>query len=307
MKSVVEVSSLEYEYPDRAALSGISFSVSSGKIFCLVGPNGGGKSTTFKLISTLLPLQKGEARILGHSLRENPTAIRRRMGVVFQSPALDKKLTVYENLVYQGKLYGLTGKTLDERIDGFLKKIHLAERRKDKVEALSGGLKRRVEIAKALIPSPELLILDEPTTGLDPLARLEVWNYLRSLSQEGITVLLTTHLLEEADKCDSLAFLDQGKIMASGTPEELKAIVGMDVITVVGKNPGSLSERIQKQFQTETAVVGDEVRIRKNEGHQFIPELVTRFPDEILSVKLGKPTLEDLFIQLTGRQFGEAT
>ncbi len=305
MSLAISASSLEFSYPKRKALNNISFTAESGKIFGLVGPNGGGKSTTFKILSTLMPLQKGEATVLGENLRQNPARVRSQIGIVFQSPALDKKLTVLENMIHQGNLYGWSGTRLIERSVFLLKKLGLLERKNEKVESLSGGLKRRVEIAKALIHEPKLLILDEPTTGLDPLARLEVWNYLKSLTAEGITVLLTTHLLDEADKCDALAFLDQGKIMAHGSPSELKAIVGMDVITVVGKNPQALNESIKNKFHTDTTVVGDEVRIKKNLGHEFIPELVTSFPNEILSVKLSKPTLEDLFIQLTGRQFGE--
>ncbi len=304
MSVAVSASELEFDYANHKALKGVSFSVEKGKIFCLVGPNGGGKSTTFKLLSTLLPLQKGSIQILGEDLQKNSSKIRAKVGVVFQSPALDKKLTVFENMIYQGNLYGKSGTSLKDRVEILLKKFKIHDRKNEKAESLSGGLKRRVEIAKALIHSPELLILDEPTTGLDPLARMEVWSYLKQMTHEGITVLLTTHLLEEADKCDSLAFLDQGKLVAAGTPLELKAIVGMDVITVVGKNPEGLSSQIRDKFHTETTVVGEEVRIRRNEGHVFIPELVTNFP-EIQSVKLGKPTLEDLFIQLTGRQFGE--
>jgi ABC-2 type transport system ATP-binding protein len=307
----VQVDSLSYSYGKRRALHQVSFSVSESELFALVGPNGGGKSTLFRILSTLQGLQEeGNVRLLGFSLseRKNLVAIRNGIGVVFQSPALDKKLTVTENLIFQGHLYGLTGAGLLARIREVLSLLGVGDRATDKVETLSGGLKRRVEIAKALLHWPKLLILDEPTTGLDPLARKEVWNYLHSLrTQAQLTICLTTHLLEEAESANRVALLDKGSLVAMGTPVELRAMVGTDVISMKTNTPAILKGEIEKRFQTSVEIVGGEVRIRKTEAHEFIPALVGAFSEKIHSVTVGKPTLEDLFILKTGHHYHEVT
>lgn len=212
MAPLLEVQNLSYQYGSRKAIQGLTFSVEKGEIFGFLGPNGGGKSTTFKILSTLYPSQPGQIKVFGLDLAQNKIAIRRRMGIVFQLPALDKKLKVRENLVHQGHLYGLSGKDLQSRIDRDLERVGLKDREKEKVEKLSGGLQRRVELAKALLNNPELVILDEPSTGLDPAARKEFWGHLENLRQtQGMTVLVTTHYLEEADRCNRLLILDKGK------------------------------------------------------------------------------------------------
>lgn len=304
MKTALSISNLQYTYGERVALRGISFSVQEGEMFGLVGPNGGGKSTTFKILSSLLKAQGGKVEVFGKDLATSANHVRSHLGIVFQSPALDKKLTVWENLIQQGKLYGMSGKKLNETADTLLARLDLADRKKDRVETLSGGLKRRLEIAKSLIHSPKILILDEPTTGLDPLARREVWNYLKHLREkEGLTILLTTHLLDEADACDTIALLDQGALVAFGEPEALRKEVGADFITLRAENPTDLREKIAKRFSVEANVLDEEIRIQKESAHTFIPELISAFPDEIESVTLGKPTLEDFFIAKTGRKF----
>jgi len=205
-------------------LSKVSFEVRSGEIFVFLGPNGGGKSTLFRLLSTLLPLQSGECEILGFSLRKQIAEIRERIGVVFQSPSVDRKLTVNENLLHQGHLYGLRGAELNQRRTAMLERFKLTDRVRDRVETLSGGLRRRVELAKGLLHRPRLLLLDEPSTGLDPAARSDMWGYLRELrDQEGVTVVLTTHLLEEADKADRIAILDRGQLVALDSPDALRS------------------------------------------------------------------------------------
>jgi ABC-2 type transport system ATP-binding protein len=221
-------------------------------------------------------------------------ALRSRLGVVFQAPSLDKKLTVRENLVHQGHLYCLAGGALRDRAG-------------DLVETLSGGLQRRVEIAKGLLHRPELLLLDEPSTGLDPGARIDLWQTLYRLrDQQGVTVLLTTHLMEEAERCDRVAIIDQGKIVAEGTPENLRAEIGGDVISARARNATSLGERIAQSLGVEVSVLNEEVRIEQPEGASFITRLVAAFPGEIDSVTLAKPTLEDVFIAKTGRRLSEA-
>lgn len=303
--TLVQVESLSYSYGQKKALNKVSFAVSEGELFALVGPNGGGKSTLFRLLSTLQASQDGTIRLFG---QEDLLAIRKLIGVVFQSPALDKKLTVVENLTFQGHLYGLSGDALATRIIEVLTILGVRERRNDKVETLSGGLKRRVEIAKALLHRPKLLILDEPTTGLDPLARKEIWSHLHSLRQtDSLTICLTTHLLDEAESADRVALLDRGHLVALGTPSELRDMVGTDIISMRSEKPQSLKEEIEKRFSTNVELVGEEVRIHRKEAHRFIPELVGALSEKIKSVTVGKPTLEDLFILKTGHHFHEVS
>jgi len=304
----VEVEGLVHRYGDRIALNGIRFSVAKGDIFGLVGPNGGGKSTTFKILSTLLEPISGSVRIFGIDILKEPHKVRREIGVVFQSPGLDKKLTVLENLKYQGNLYGLSGAKLTERANSLLRKVGLADRASSVVETLSGGLKRRLEIARALLHGPSLLILDEPTSGLDPLARREIWDYLKHLrASDGITILLTTHLLDEADGCQEIAFLDGGKIFLSGAPNKLKELLGGDIISVRSRRASELREAIEARFKITAKLVDGEVRIERKAGHELIPDLMASFREEIDSLTLGKPTLEDLFIERTGRRFWHPT
>ena len=303
----VDVQNLTHRYGDRLALDAVTFSVEAGTLSALVGPNGGGKSTLFRILSTLVKPTEGTALVFGADIVRDPREVRRRIGVVFQSPALDKKLSLRENLLHQGHLYGMSGKALSERIERLLKWIGLADRSADKVEKLSGGLKRRVEIAKGLVPGPSLLLLDEPTTGLDPLARREVWEALRSLqTTDGVTVLTTTHLLEEAELCSQVALLNSGKIVAVGEPSALRSSLGGDVISLQAKDPQGLKSRIEAKFSLPVTVVDGIVRLEKKAGHEFVPALVGAFADEIQSVTVAKPTLEDFFIEKTGNRFWNA-
>lgn len=303
-RPLIEIENVYFSYGEKEALSGVSFQIMPGELFCVVGPNGGGKSTTFKILSTLLQPKSGQVLFWGVDGAKKANEVRPHLGVVFQSPALDKKLTVEENLFYHGKLYGIRGKELREKTSRLLERFSLKERSKEKVEKLSGGLKRRVEIAKALLTSPRLLILDEPTTGLDPVARKDVWDHLHTLrKEEGLTVLFTTHLMDEAESAQKTLFLDQGKVVVAGSPSELKSQMGGDVISLKTREPVRLQDEIQKKFSVSVKRVDEELRIEKADGAQFIPTLVESFPHQILSVTLGKPTLEDLFIHLTGRRF----
>ena len=300
----VKVEDISFSYGDKKALQGVSFDIKKGDLFCVVGPNGGGKSTTFKILSTLLSPSTGFVEFWGERGDRSLRNIRSRLGVVFQSPALDKKLSVEENLFYHGRLYGLSGAPLREKTRALLERFNLADRAQEKVEKLSGGLKRRVEIAKSLLTDPHLLILDEPTTGLDPVARKEMWDYLNVLrKQTGLTIIFTTHLMDEAETSQRTLFLDQGRVLVSGTPSELKARLGGDVIALRTEDPDLLQSEIEKKFTVKVKRVDEELRIEKSDGAQFIPSLVESFPHQIQSVTLGKPTLEDLFIHLTGHRF----
>ena len=298
--SFLAVEALTHRYGERTALNQVSFEVGKGELFGLLGPNGGGKTTLFRVLCTLMKPTEGRVLMDGGPID------RHRIGVVFQSPSLDKKLTVRENLMHQGHIYGLRGAELQSRIGKLLGRFGLSDRANDFVEKLSGGLRRRVELAKGLLHKPELLLLDEPSTGLDPLARRELGDYLEELCEkDGVTALLTTHIMEEADRCDRLAILDRGRLVALDTPQALKERVGGDVINVGCANPLQLCEQIEKRFGVKASVVEHTVRIERPRGHEFIPDLVEAFPGEIDSVSVGKPTLEDVFIHLTGRRFEE--
>lgn len=303
----VSVEGLSYAYGVHVALQDISFQVGRAEIFGLLGPNGGGKSTLFRLLSTLVPLQGGRAQILGADLQRQRGDVRCALGVVFQSPALDRKLTVEENLRHQGHLYGLRGARLRARIDSVLEGFTLAGRRTELVERLSGGLRRRVELAKSLLHEPRVLILDEPSTGLDPRARFDLWRALEDVRRErGVTVLLTSHVLEEVERCDRVAILDRGSLVALGTPAELKARVGDDVITIASAAPARLADAIATRFELEPQVVDSSVRLEHAGGTEVLRQLVDAFAQEIVSVTLSKPTLEDVFIHCTGRAFDDA-
>lgn len=297
---------LTHRYGERVALDHVSLAVAPRAIFGLLGPNGGGKTTLFRILSTLVRPTSGSAEILGLDLVHDVGALRRRIGVVFQAPSLDGKLKVRENLAHQGRLYGIAGRALRERIDQLLIEFNLRDRANDLVETLSGGLQRRVEIAKSLLHHPEFLLLDEPSTGLDPGARIDLWQTLYRLrDQQGVTVLLTTHLMEEAERCDRVAIIDRGKIVASNTPDALRAEIGGEVISARSNDATSLGERIAKSLGVEVSVLNDEVRIEHPEGAAFIAQLVGAFPGEIDSVTLAKPTLEDVFIARTGRRLDD--
>ena len=302
----VAIENLTYRYGERLALNGVSFSVSRGEIFGLLGPNGGGKTTLFRILSTLLQPAGGSARIFGIDVAAEPLAVRRRIGVVFQNQSLDRRLTAEENLVHQGHLYGLRGADLARRIEQVLERLGIVDRRREIVEKLSGGLRRRVELAKGLLHQPDLLLLDEPSTGVDPGARLDFWEYLKLLRrEEGVTILLTTHLLEEADKCDRLALLDEGSLVAQGTPHALKSQIGGDVVLLSSATPGSLALQLTERFGVKAGVIEGAVRFEHPNGTEIVSRVMHEVQDPIDSVTVSRPTLEDVFIHATGRRFGE--
>lgn len=306
--TAVEVDDVSYSYPQRRALNGVSFVVASGEIFGLLGPNGGGKTTLFRILSTLASPSSGTARVFGKDTAHDTAAVRRHLGVVFQRPSLDAKLTVAENLRHHGHLYGIRGHDLRERIDASLRRLGMVERAGAMVETLSGGLQRRVELAKGLLSTPRLLVLDEPSTGLDPGARRDLWSYLSRLRDEqGTTILVTTHLMEEAECCDRLAILDQGSIVSMGTPDELRSRVGGDVIVIRSSDPEELSRRIREDTGDKVTCVGDSLRIEKQQGHILVRNLVESYSELIDGISLAKPTLEDVFVHETGHRFWDAT
>jgi ABC-2 type transport system ATP-binding protein len=304
MPAAISIDRVSHSYGQRRAVDNLSLDIAEGEVFALLGPNGSGKTTLFRLLSTLIPLQQGDVAILGHDIRKDTAVVRRQMGVVFQSPSLDKKLTVAENLTHQGRLYGLASAELAQRKPELLSAVGLSDRADDLVETLSGGMRRRVELAKSMLHRPRLLLLDEPSTGLDPAARSDVWQHLRQLrDRDGVTVVLTTHLLDEADRADRIAIMHEGRLAALGRPDDLRAEIGGDAITIQTERPEELSASIRSRFACESSVLDGAVRLEQHDGHQWIPRLVEAFPAEIQTITLGKPTLEDIFIARTGHRF----
>ena len=304
---VIAITELTHRYGDRVALNAVNLAVHRGEIFGLLGPNGGGKTTLFRILSTLLPPQTGQVRVFDCDVVAQRNAVRRQIGVVFQSPSLDKKLTILENLRHHGHIFGLRGGPLQQRITELLERFGIADRANELTEKLSGGLRRRVEIARGLLHKPALLLLDEPSTGLDPRVRREVGDYLAELrAQEGVTVLVTTHIMEEAERCDRLALLDRGQLVALDKPLALKDQVGGDVISVRAHDPVKLGALIESRFAVKVGIVDRVIRIERARGHEFVPALVEAFPGEIEALSVGKPTLEDAFIHLTGHPFEDA-
>ena len=300
---LIEVENLSYAYGDRRALADVTFSVSQGEVFGLLGPNGSGKTTLFKILSTLIPVDQAVVNILGHELGSGSQSVRQYLGVVFQHPSLDLKLTVTENLRHHGHLYGLWGKALKLRITEALDQFELTDRAHERAETLSGGLQRRVELAKATLHEPKLLLLDEPSTGLDPGARRNFRAYLANL--QDTTIVLTTHILEDAETCDRVAILNEGKLVTIGTPDELKSRVSGDIIIVESATPEQLVPKIKDRFGYTAVPIEGLLHIECHSGHEFVRDVVAAFPNEIRSIRLGKPTLEDVFIKLTGRRFEE--
>jgi ABC-2 type transport system ATP-binding protein len=304
----VEVKDLAHSYGGHKALRGVSFSVNRGEIFGLLGPNGGGKTTLFRILSTSFPATSGDAAIFGDDVRLHPDRVRRRIGVVFQNPSLDKKLTVRENLMHHGHIYGMRGAELHARMKEMMERLGIADRANALVETLSGGLQRRVELAKGLLHRPQLLILDEPSIGLDPGARRDLWLYLERLREkEGVTILLTTHLIDEADRCDRVLILNEGVVVAMGTPDALKNEIGGDVVVITTKDPEKLREMIAARFNVTPTLLNGRLRVERENAHGFVSQAIEAFSGMIESVTLSKPTLEDVFITRTGHRFWEDT
>ena len=303
------VRDLVKSFGERRALDGISLEVRRGEIFCLLGPNGGGKSTLFRILATLALPDSGSAIVAEHDVLTAAPEVRARIGVVFQSPSLDGKLTILENLRCGGALYGLRGEELESRIRDSSAALNITDRLGDLVESLSGGLQRRAEIAKCLLIRPEVLLLDEPSTGLDPGARLDLWAALEDLrSRHGVTVLCTTHLMEEAARADRVGIVSGGKLVASGSPSELTSALGGDVISL-GVMPGTGADHLARLLTEKTgvpaSVVEGEVRLESREPYALAARVAGAFPVEIASLRIARPTLEDVFVARTGRLFAD--
>jgi ABC-2 type transport system ATP-binding protein len=302
--NAIQINNVTYRYGERVAIDSLTQSIAANQLFAVLGPNGSGKSTLFRLISTLVPLQQGEIEVSGLSVSTQATKVRQRIGVVFQHPSLDRKLTVRENIDCQASLVGLTGSSRRSRVDEVISAMSLQDRTNERAEKLSGGLKRRVELAKGILHRPEVLLLDEPSTGFDPSARLELWNALQELKQQhGCTVVMTTHLLEEADKADAIAIMHRGKVVAQDAPDALRRAMGSNIVTIQSREPQAAQNRIREQFGWTSEILNHAVRVSSSDAANRLAELTQLLGDSIECLTVARPSLEDVFIAKTGENF----
>jgi ABC-2 type transport system ATP-binding protein len=301
--NAIEVIELSKRFGDFTAVDGISFEVPPGEIFGFLGPNGAGKTTTISMLCTLLRPTSGRALIAGHDAAREPAAVRREIGIVFQDTTLDDRLTAGENLMFHGEIYGMTKADIESRSADMLQRVGLSDRARDRVLSYSGGMKRRLEIARGLMHSPTALFLDEPTVGLDPQSRRGLWGYAQTLRDtEGVTIFLTTHYMDEAEACDRIAIIDHGQIIALDTPAGLKSQLGGDVVTAAASDNETLANEIRERFEVEPRVENESVEFRVDRGDQFVPMLFSRLNTPIETVSIRRPTLDDVFVALTGHQ-----
>jgi ABC-2 type transport system ATP-binding protein len=304
MRGVIEVEGLVKQYGNFTAVDGVSFEVHAGEIFGFLGPNGAGKTTTINVLSTLLPPTRGRAALAGFDVVRQPDGVRQSIGMVFQDPSLDGRLTAEENLRLHALLYGVPRRDQPERIAHMLELVGLAERRWAIVNTFSGGMKRRLEIARGLLHYPKVLFLDEPTAGLDPQTRNAIWGHVRRLRDEvGITVFMTTHYLGEAENCDRISIIDHGKIQAIDTPAALKRRIGGDTVIVAG-DP-DLGRDLAARYGVEVKPADGTFHFQVDGGAEFVPRLVLDFKGRIQSVQVKQPSLDDVFLQVTGRAIRE--
>jgi len=306
--NIIEVEHLVRTFGSLRAVDDISFEVKEGEIFGFLGPNGAGKTTTINILCTLLRPTAGRARVRGHDVVKEPAQVRRAIGLVFQDPSLDERLTAWENLLFHAVLYGVPADVREKRMKEVLQMVGLYKRRHEVINTFSGGMKRRLEIARGLVHYPHVLFLDEPTLGLDPQTRRYIWDYIMRLREkEGVTVFFTTHYMDEAEHADRIAIIDHGKIVALDTPERLKSLVGGDVITIKTQDDEAALPLLKRELGMEIrrCTDGQGLYLEVKEGAKFIPYLVARSPVPILSVNLRRPTLDDVFLKLTGRQIRE--
>jgi ABC-2 type transport system ATP-binding protein len=304
LNAPLRIEGLSLDYGARRALDGVSFSAAPGEIVGLLGPNGSGKTSLFLVLATLRRPSAGRAEVFGIDVAADPAGVRRRIGIVFQSPALDRKLTAEENLRHQGRLYGLGGAALRGRIAEGLATAGLTDRARDRVETLSGGFRRRLDLARGLLHRPDLLLLDEPTESLDPGARRDFWDVLlEARRRRGLTVLVTTHSMEEGERCDRVGILFSGRLAALDTPSALKEKIRGDVVIAETGEPEALADEIRARFGGEVAAVDGAVRIERENGPEFVARVAEAFPGRIASIRVGRPTLEDVFAHVTGRPF----
>ena len=288
------------------AVKGVTFEVSEGEIFGFLGPNGAGKTTTINMLCTLLAPTEGEATVNGYNIIKERDKVRESIGLVFQEPTLDDYLTAEQNLRFHAYSYNIPKEILEPRLRELLEMVELWNRRKEKTNTYSGGMKRRLEIARGLLHHPKVLFLDEPTLGLDPQTRSRIWEHIRELrKRENLTIFMTTHYMEEAENCDRITIIDYGQIVALDTPDNLKDAVGGDVVAIRTEDNDKAVSLLKDQYKLSSSKENGTVRFTVPHGEEFLPNFVSKFPLHLISIGLHRPTLEDVFLKLTGRAIRE--
>jgi len=300
---IIQVENLVKKYGDLVAVNDISFNVAPGEIFGFLGPNGAGKTTTINILCTLTRPTAGRATLNGLDVVRQQSQVRQLIGLVFQDPSLDERLSGMQNMRFHTLVYNVPSREREGRIEQLLNMVELWDKRNNQVRTYSGGMKRRLELARGLLHHPKVLFLDEPTLGLDPQTRNRIWEYILDLRRrEGTTIFLTTHYMDEADKADRIAIIDYGKLVAMDTPAKLKEMVGKDIIAVKTENDDRAAEEIRLRYQIQARRDGNELTFEVAKGEEFMPVFIREFGTRILSVSLHRPSLEDVFLKLTGRQ-----
>lgn len=303
---IIKVENLAKKYGELVAVDNISFSVAPGEIFGFLGPNGAGKTTTINILCTLTKPTSGGATVASFDVVHQQSQVRRAIGLVFQDPSLDEQLSGLQNLRFHAMVYNVPASIREQRIEQVLRMVELWDRRHSEVRTYSGGMKRRLELARGLLHHPKVLFLDEPTLGLDPQTRNRLWEYILDMrQQEGMTIFLTTHYMDEAEKADRLAIIDYGKLVAMDTPQRLKRIVGKDIISVKTDDNDKAAEEVKLRYQIDTRNGSDGLIFEVNNGEEFLPTFIRESGSNILSVSLRHPTLDDVFLKLTGREIRE--
>jgi ABC-2 type transport system ATP-binding protein len=300
--NIIEVENLSKHYGKLNAVDGISFNVGEGEIFGFLGPNGAGKTTTINMLCTLLTPTGGKATVNGFDITKARSEVRRSIGLVFQEPTLDEYLTAEQNLRFHAYAYRIPANEREKRISELLGLVELTDRRKSKVRTFSGGMKRRLEIARGLLHNPRVLFLDEPTLGLDPQTRRNIWDHITTLrKQNKLTIFLTTHYMDEAENCDRITVIDHGRVIALDTPDKLKDALGGDVVTLVAEDNVKAAAELKEKFALTPIVQDGTITFSVPQGEKFLPKLMEGFTNRLISIGVRRPTLDDVFLQLTGR------
>ncbi|MFH0852205.1 MAG: ATP-binding cassette domain-containing protein [bacterium] len=303
---IIEVKNLTKKFNGRTAVDSVSFDVKKGEIFGFLGPNGAGKSTTTNMLATITTPTSGIATVNNFDITNQQNEVRKSIGLVFQDPSLDDRLTAEENLCFHVELYGVPKDQYNARIEEVMRLVDLWDRKDDIVKTFSGGMKRRLEIARGLTHYPAVLFLDEPTLGLDPQTRAHIWEYVIKLKREKqMTIFMTTHYMNEAEHCDRIGIIDNGKIVALDTPANLKKMLGGDIIYMETADKENLKKELSALYAKEVKEQGSGLRIEVPDGEKFLPRLFNDLKTKIDSIELRKPTLDDVFLHLTGRKIRE--
>jgi ABC-2 type transport system ATP-binding protein len=310
MTVALHIQDLTRRFNDLVAVDTISFDIDQGEIFGLLGPNGAGKTTTLAMLATMLTPTSGSATLNGIDIEKDPDGVRKSIGIVFQDQSLDEELTAWENMDFHGRLYRIPAEIRNQRITELLTLVELNDRRDDIVKTFSGGMRRRLEIARGLLHHPSVLFLDEPTLGLDPQTRNHLWTYIATLAKEkGITIILTTHYMDEADRlCNRIAIIDHGRIIAIDTPKNLKDGLGGDLVTIRSPDPAGVVAALKEPWVVRTETHNDDVVVSLKNADQYISTIVTLLNEKrvpITSIAIHKPTLEDVFLSFTGKTIRE--